>query len=45
VLLVANGKSPNGSKKITSIPEMKKKDELPKKLLDDPKILTAKINH
>jgi hypothetical protein len=28
-------------KKTTSVPKMKKKEELPMKLLDDPKILTA----
>jgi hypothetical protein len=29
-------------KKTTSIPEMKKKEELPMKLIDDPKIPTAR---
>jgi hypothetical protein len=31
-------------KKTTSVPEMKKKEELPMKLLDDPKIPTARQN-
>jgi hypothetical protein len=31
-------------KKTTSIPEMKKKEELPMKLIDDPKIPTARQN-
>jgi hypothetical protein len=31
-------------KKTTSVPKMKKKEELPMKLLDDPKILTARRN-
>jgi hypothetical protein len=38
--LVADGKSAKG--KTTSIPETKKKEELPMKLLDDPKIPTAR---
>jgi hypothetical protein len=32
-------------KKSTSIPEMNKKDELPMKLLNDPKILTTSRSH
>jgi hypothetical protein len=36
--LVAYEKSSNGSKKTTSVPNTKKMEELPMKLLDDPKI-------
>jgi hypothetical protein len=42
MLLAADEKSLNGSKKTTSVPETKKKEELPMKLLDDPRIPTAR---